>query len=230
MVVELRASRVEEEGPLQVSKWLHLPVLLDADEMAALLDHLGKPFIYNASSVLRRGEGEISVEAFLSTYRAYVSGLKQRLLPDPSSYRAPFSALITSTRSILYRVELDGGERHLIKATRPVIQLQPHTFAYSPIDGAFRSMVRGEGVVTWGIQFSYPQIFQDPKTLKIEKIDERFPNTELFKKLQRWMRHQTRPTRFEVEGKQVNVPIRLGKQCLDWIAHHPQLQATKVAL
>jgi hypothetical protein len=43
--------------------------------------------------------------------------------------------------------------------------------------------------------------------------------------MQQWVRSHTIATPFEVEGKKVNVPIRLGKECLSRINSHPQLQA-----
>jgi hypothetical protein len=52
-----------------------------------------------------------------------------------------------------------------------------------------------------------------------------FPNTTLFKRLQQWVRSHTIATPFEVEGKKINVPIRIGKRCLNWIHVHPQLRA-----
>jgi hypothetical protein len=52
-----------------------------------------------------------------------------------------------------------------------------------------------------------------------------FPNTVLFHQIQRWMRGATIPTPFLVDGKGVNVPLRLGKRCLSWINTHAQLKA-----
>ena len=69
-------------------------------------------------------------------------------------------------------------------------------------------------------------LYQD-QHLQVLTVKEglQFPNTAVFKKMQQWTRMYTIATPFEVEGKKVNVPIRLGKQCLQWIHHHPQLQA-----
>jgi hypothetical protein len=112
----------------------------------------------------------------------------------------------------------------------PIIQLQAHTLFYSQLDGQVRSMVRGEGEIHWGIQFSYPQIYQNAQTGQIEKIEdnEKFPNTALFRRLQRWVRDHTRATPLEVGGKRVNLPARLGKQCFSWINRHPQLLAAGI--
>ena len=96
---------------------------------------------------------------------------------------------------------------------------------YSEHDGKFRPMVFGLDSVTWGLQFSYPQLFMDGRTKEAFAVveSEEFPNTALFHQLQRWMRQNTLPTPFLVDGKRVNSPIRLGKACLPWINRHPQL-------
>jgi len=51
-----------------------------------------------------------------------------------------------------------------------------------------------------------------------------FPNTALYRSVQRWMRAHTIPTPFHVNGKKINVPMRLGKKCLPWISEHCQLK------
>lgn len=219
-------STAELEGPFQVSMWLTLPALMDAQELGCLFEALGEFRIHRIGSVLSRQEGNISREAFLACYGAYIGDLKEGRAPTDPRYRQYLSAALTVDDEAVYAVALPD-ERHIIKIRRPVLQLQPHTLGYSPLDGKFRSMVRGENTVSWGVQYGYPQVFQNPKTGAIEKIDqsESFPNTALFRKLQRWVRHNTLPTPFEVGGVRTNVPIRLGKQCFSWINRHPQLVA-----
>jgi len=85
----------------------------------------------------------------------------------------------------------------------------------------------GLGSVFWGIQMSYPQIYQDPKTMELMEIEES-PNMELFQKIRGWVRDATRATPFIVEGKRVNSPIRIGKNCLSWIGRHPQLRVLQI--
>ena len=123
---------------------------------------------------------------------------------------------------MVYTVPVDG-DRQIIKVKKPVIQMQAHRIGYSSLDGKFRPMVMGKESISWGIQFSYPQIYEDSgKVVKVNESDQ-FPNTARFKKMQRWMRRHTIPTPFLADGKRVNVPMRLGKQCLPWINTHPQL-------
>jgi len=220
----LRISSAKQEGSYQASKWLSVQVLLDASEMNLLLQVLGDFFIYQAGSICKVTEGLISKESFLEIYADYVRTLKDGKLPDDSLFRSMFSSIFTRTTDLLYTIPFEH-DRHLIRVTKPVVQLQAHRMHYSAEDGLFRPMIFGPEGISWGIQFSYPQIFQDNQTHEIQQVFEsgRFSNTELFRTLQRWIRHHTVPTPFLADGKRTNTPMRLGKECLAWINQHPQL-------
>lgn len=212
-------------GPhFQASKWLKYPVLLDTDEMQELMLHLGKFWIVQTSGVIPLGQAIISSEVFLEVYHHYMVTLKRGEVSQDPRQRSFFSAIFTTTLEALYLVKINSG--CLVKVQQPVIQLQAHRFDYSFADETFRSMVLGYESIQWGLQFAYPQLYQNEK-LQIFSFKEQaqFPNNSLFKRLQHWIRHQTIATPFEVQGKRTNVPIRLGKQCLSWINTHPQLQA-----
>ena len=223
--LKLRESTPEQEGLLKVSKFLSLQVLIDDTEMEQLVASLPSFQIIAANGVTEQGKGEVNPKDFLQTHASYIDVLKNGELPDPKDYRARFYDSWTVDTDLLYAVPV-GDRQQLIKSTKPLIQLQAHQIAYAQSDGRFRPMGMGKNAITWGIQFSYPQLYQDPKTQELEKVDqsERFPNTSLFRKLQQWVRKNTVPTPFEVDSKRSNVPMRLGKQCLEWINQHPQLR------
>lgn len=217
-------ERPQAGQALQASKWLQIPLLLDTAEMKDLLDTMGELWIVLTTGVTQKGAGFISKEEFLNCYQAYVEALKTGEMPSDSRIRPYFSAALTCTLDPLYTVPV-GESQQLIKVDRPVIQLQQHRFDYSNADGKFRSMVFGMNSILWGIQFSYPQLFQD-EHLQVKQVREiaEFPNTAVFKRLQKWVRVNTVATPFIVEGRLINVPIRLGKQCFSWINNHPQLK------
>lgn len=220
---QLRVSTLAEPL-LQVSKWLKCQLLADIGEMGDLLDKLGDFSIYLTGCVTKKGEGSLSKSEFLNDYACYIEALKRGELPDSSQYRLPFSSVFTASHEAMYVVPL-SSEQQLIRACRPVIQLQAHSLDYSHADGKFRSMVLGKDSVVWGIQFSYPQMYQNNAAKQVEAVVDSpaFPNTHLFHLLQRWIRDNTIPTPFLVDGKKINVPMRLGKGCLSWINRHPQL-------
>jgi hypothetical protein len=213
-------------GPsLQASKWQKCPVLLDVNEMGELFKALGSFWIIQISGLIPTGQEIIGQEAFLEVYSHYIDSLKRGENTTDSRLRPYFSSVLTTNLESLYTVTIN--ETHgLVKVHQPVIQLQGHRFDYSFADGKFRSMVLGYDSILWGLQFSYPHLYQNDQ-LEVFTVREgaQFPNTALFKQLQKWMRMHTIATPIEVEGKRVNVPIRLGKQCLSWINSHPQLKA-----
>lgn len=229
-MAELRISTTDE-APLQASKWLKSQMLIDAEEMRQLFDSMGNFHLFLSGALSKRGKGEISKEEFLKCYQAYIACLSDGKLPEPSTYRHSFSPILTKNPDALY-VILMGEDQQLIRAAKPIIQLQAHNIGYSPVDGKFRSMVFGNDSIPWGIQFSYPQLFQDNSTKQVEQTrhSPQFPNTELFQILQKWVRNHTVPTPFSVSGEEMNVPIRLGKQCLSWINRHPQLVAKNISI
>lgn len=204
-------------SPFQASKWQKSPLLIDVDEMRALLAALGQFWIVQISGVIPIGQEIIAHETFLEVYYHYIHALKKGENAADPRVRLYFSTVFTTFLEALYAVQVN--EKHyLVKVQQPVLQLQAHRFDYSSVDGTFRSMVMGTNAIPWGIQFSYPHLYQD-ENLQVLTVREgvQFPNTVLFKRLQQWVRANTIATPFEVEGKRINVPIRLGKQCLSWI-------------
>lgn len=220
----LRLSTPAQEGVLRASKSLKMPLLLDEEEMESLLTHLGAFQIYVVSEVVSLEHMLISKQDFLEKYKEYVQALKRGERPDEMRFRRYFSSVFTTTPEALYAMQV-GEDRFLVKPIKPVIQLQAHHFFVSSVDGKFHSMVLGKESVTWGIQFSYPQLAQDPLTHAFSKVRDtpEFPNTAIFTRLAKWVRQNSVPTPFIFQGKQQFVPIRIGKKCFSWIKRHPEL-------
>ena len=181
------------EAPMQASKWLKCPVLLDIDEMKALFDHLGNFYIVRTSGILPIGHETISKEEFLDCYASYIESLKKGVLPNDKRINSYFTSVFTRTAEALYATLVDP-QRQMVQVDQPVVQLQNHRFVCGE-DKKFHSMVFGLNSIYWGLQFSYPQLYQD-KNLQVFKVNEssEFPNTTLFKLIQRWMREHTKPT------------------------------------
>ncbi len=227
----LQLSTPALQGVMRASKWLKHQVLLDESEMRDLFAALSPFEIFVVSEPVTRETLQIEKEDFLQKYAAYVNALKAGILPEERELRRYFSAVFTSTREALYAMEA-GKERYLVKTIKPVVQLQIHHFFVSNIDGKFHSMVLGKDSITWGIQFSYPQIFQSPTTYAYAKVDnsQEFPNTALFHRLVKWLRSHTLPTPFVFQNKRSNEPIRIGRNCLQWIERHPGLVSHQVQI
>ncbi len=224
MATAVRMS-TNAEPTLQASKWQKCQVLLDAEEIEALFADLGEFELYLCGSVMPRGESLLSHARFLEKYREYVTELKNGIIPDLNRYRSFFSALMTVTPEAIFAIPVES-DKELIRVAKPIVQLQTLNIHYSTLDGKFHAGVFGKDSIVWGIQFSYPQLYQDPQTKQIEQVrtdTKQFPNSVLFTRLQKWMRQHTTPTPFIAQGVKINVPIRIGKRVLAWINTHPQL-------
>ncbi len=224
MPFNIPLSTPEIEGRLQVSKWLKYQVLLDVDEMEDLLSALDPFSIYVVSEPVEEQKSCLEKSDFLNAYALYIAALKEGRTIDERPLRPYFSSIFSTSSSLLYALRL-SPQKVLIKPLKPVLQLQLHHFFASELDGKFYPMALSDASTSWGIQFSYPQLYQDPKTQEIKKVTSTpdFPNTALFIKLVKWIRAHTMPTPFLFQGKKSYSPIRIGKQCLDWIENHPGL-------
>lgn len=210
---------------MQVSKWLDVAALLDVAELQALRDALPPFSIFFNGVVVDAQKDRISWEAFLGVYSDYIQALKGGRLPSESACRPYFSSVWTVDDSAVLLSETPGGQV-IPRPWQPVVQLQLHRFSISDIDGKIRSMVFGQDTVFWGIQWSFPQLFMDPETREIIKLthNDLNGNFAFFRELQRWMRHNTEPSVFLVNGQSVAAPIRIGKSCKEWVVGHPQLK------
>lgn len=215
----LKTSTPAQEGVYQGSKYLKFQVLCDAEELRTLFESIQPCWLFLLTGV---GDGKaITTEKFLAEYSSWVELLKQGKLPTDSQLRQILAAALTAELDALWKQEVPGS-RFIVKMAKPVVQVQAHFFTYSDLDGVFRPNTMGAKNIFWGLQFSFPQIYQDPKTMELLEVEE-FPNAELFQKIKHWVREYTRATPFVVGGKKTNVPIRLGKNCFSWIHNHPQL-------
>ncbi|MEM8727908.1 MAG: hypothetical protein AAGE99_04280 [Chlamydiota bacterium] len=227
----MQLSHPKVEGVMQPSKWLSHRALLDVREMEALFKSLPPFSIYNVSELVALEEALISHEQFLSKYIDYVTSLKAGLIPDEKELKPYFSAAFSCTGDSLYAIELKEG-KCIVRPKKPVVQLGLHHFTFSEEDHAFHSMVHSKRGVTWGIQFAFPQLYSNSIENDVVEVykNSRFPNTELFKTLAKWMREKTTPTPFKVRDRPIHATFRLGKGCRSWIHTHAQLETVGLSV
>lgn len=210
--------------PMEASKWLTCQLLIDEEELRSLFLELPSFRIFRTNKLLPLEQIELSHESFLSQYQTYIQTLRNGILPEEELYRDLFSSIFTVTSDLLYALPI-GQSGYLVRVIKPVVQLQHHRLHYSKEEGKLRSKNFGPENITWGIQYSYPQLFKDADTEEVFKVrtDPNFPNTALFLGIQRWARNHTLPTPMIIQDKKNPQSFRLGKNCFSWINHHPQL-------
>lgn len=220
----LRISTPDKEGVMQTSKWLKHAALLSSEEMKNLLLSLGSFLILDVSRVVSLEKAFITPEDFLEKYSDYVTSIQKNLPPQENIWRPYFSSIFTINTDKIYAMKV-GENKFLIKALEPVVQLQMHYFLHSKVDKKFYSNVQSKDSVSWGIQFSYPQVYQRPHDQSYVRVDgkEGFPNSSLFHHLVKWLRLNTLPTPFLYEGKRNVVSFRIGKQSFTWAGLHSDL-------
>lgn len=213
----LRISEPSSEGVFQASKWLKIQVLLDGDEMKSLIAALEPFWIFPITGVV---DGKpIEHPFFIAEYSRWIDELKSGIIP--TNQRRITASVFIDDLDALWLQQVGEG-KFLTKMAKPVVQVQAHTFSYS--EGEFRPMSMGTTSIFWGLQFAFPQLYQDPKTMEFHETKP----SPLFRKIQLWMRENSRATPFIVGDKKINSPIRLGKQCFSWINSHPQLIEQKI--
>jgi len=217
-----RISTPSQEGFYQASKWLKFQVLVDRSELSELFQRMGNFGIYPLTGLLDEPQVLMPKETFLSEYGSWIGGLQQGIIPTDVQLRKILACAWSADANALW-LQPVPKEKFLMKISQPVIQCQTHSFTYSEVDGVFRPMSMGLNAIFWGIQISYPQIYQDPKSMELLKVGES-ANSYLFSTIRQWVRDVTRPTPFVVSGLKTNVPIRTGKQCFAWIDAHSQLK------
>ncbi len=220
----LRTSTPEQEGIYQGSKYLKYPLLCDADELRNLFEQISPFYIYRLTGL---SDGNpISQGQFIDEYGSWIAKLKAGSVPEDGELKRLLACAFVTDPEALWKQAVPQS-RYIVKVSRPLVQVQAHFFTYSPLDGVFRSMTMGPNSIFWGLLFSFPQVYQDPKTQELMEVEESEEFT-LFQKIKLWVRNETRATPFIADGKRTNVPIRLGKQCFSWIHHHPQLKMVSV--
>lgn len=214
------------------SKWIHFDLLVETAVMQDLLQHLGEPLhLFSVLGVANRQEHVISQNVFLDVWQRYIDTLKAGNIPNDADFRFYLTCALTKTLSALRAVDV-GNNREIIIAYEPLLQMQIHRFTYSHQDATFHSMAFGDKSISWGVRISYPQLFQYPETRVVEDAlnASTFVNAELFSKLRSWIRSSTQATPFMVDGKKVNNPMRIGKECFSWINNHAQLKACGLSI
>ncbi|MBU6383932.1 MAG: hypothetical protein KGQ49_05485 [Verrucomicrobia bacterium] len=222
----LRISTPEREGTYQGSKYLKYQVLCDENELGRLFQRLGAVWMYRLTGL--NDGAPIEPGRFLLEYAQWMAALREGRVPSDQALRSLLASAWTVEPDALWKQEVPG-KQYIVKLAKPVVQVQAHFFTYSALDEVFRPMTMGPGNIFWGLQFSFPQIYQDPKTMEFLEVEE-CPNATLFQTIKQWVRDETRATPFVVAGKKTNVPIRLGKGCFSWIHRHPQLNEQKIGV
>jgi hypothetical protein len=188
----MKIEIVPKKEEYLVSKWLTSSFLVNDDEFINFQSEMGDFSLFLTGRVLSSIDPVSHVDFSPNSL-------------DPM--------LMTYDVNHVYAYGVSEGN-YLIYPRFPVIQVREHKFMWTH-DDRIMTMSSGKDSISWGLNFSYPQIFYDPRIKKIVEVfkEKESPNTIGFKKLQKWVRDFTKPAQFIRGGKKINATFRIGKNC-----------------
>jgi len=194
---------------MEASKWIAHRILLTVSELKELFDFLEPIKLYNISQVLSSPEFEIPIPEFIDKYALYLKRLENRDKNPTKDLRHYFSCAMSQSENDFELKEINN--KFMAKMISPAIQLRAHSYIITD-DDRIVSMATGSTSVSYGLQFSYPQLFRHPKTHEMVNVynNSDYPNGDCFRKLASWVRKHTRPVKLTINDKVVIAPFRQG--------------------
>ena len=225
LIETMRISTPSKEGVLQASKWQHVRMLLDPSELREFFQHLNYFYLVNIAKVCKKEDVIVNVGIVIDAYSEYITALKAVDKFDDKQYRQTFSLALSKSLDPFYLMEVKE-DCFLVKLTQPIIRMQLFSFHYIEEEKQFISTQNSKSSISWGLEFSFPQFYQDVDTCQpIEVLkDKDNLNTQVFKILQRWAREFTMPVPFIIHKNKHVAPFRLGKKCAPWINGYRTMQ------
>lgn len=216
----LRTSTVEIEGEYKCAKWLHHAVLFSESELEDFLSCLGPCFFLPLAEPVSQGSWCVRKEVVIDRYREYLEMVRNQSDLPSSTVRRFFSLGLTSSLEDVYALPL-SGDRIFIKPCRPIVQVQLYR-CYFSAEKKFHPMILHPNSFSFGLQFSYPQIYEDPHTHQFSKVlqDVTFSNTKVYKNIVSWIRSHTKPFTVVADGIVIPAPFRVGKGGEDPLSYH----------
>jgi hypothetical protein len=200
----------------QGARWLKIQALLDDRELSSLMQTLEPFAIYPLSGAMPMDAFPMPREQYLGIYRDWIEGLKMGIVP--TSFGTLNASMWTRSQDSHWFLPFPD-KRVVAKPKEPFLQVQVHHMGYSLADHVFRPMSLNQDAIFWGLQFSFPQIYEHPEMGIVESKGH--VNLSLFHTVRKWSREHTIPTPMNRK----NLPIRIGKNCLSWVNSHPALLA-----
>jgi hypothetical protein len=221
MLEKLKKNSPKNMGPYLGSKWIHYHFFIDQNELEELLAAFNTCYLFPIGKMFLNYENNLQVK-IIKEYKSVIENLKSKVV-NLNSINSIFPIAISKTIDAFYLYS-PKDNLHTIKIEKPVLQLQVGTFRYSSITQTIQLNSLGSDTIFWGFKLSYPQIFQDPKSNQIVKVNANFDNFSYFALVRKWIRENTYPVRFKINQKKIVTPLRIGKKCISWINFHPQLK------
>lgn len=211
------ASRERYKKP-HFSKWQKIQVLLDPVELKALLQYLSPIFILNTSGVIPREKISIQVDEFVRIYEQYIAILQGKISREKISLSYALSQRLEN-----FCMVQPSSNKYICRMIQPDVQIQTYSLLLDEF-GKPLSQVFSTDATSFGLQLSYPAIFQDALTGQVFSTTKNtFAGWKLFSAIRNWIRSHTFPLPLHFKEKNSRLPIRLGPLAGTWITSHIDL-------
>lgn len=197
------------------SKWQKMQVLLDPIELENLLHHLSPLFLLNISEVVPYEKISLSIETLVNTYQKYIDIVRGKIPKQKINLTCA-----VSQRTDPFRVLAVTANQYICRSLQPEVHLQTYEFLLDA-RGKILPQVFSQDAISWGLQFAYPAIFQDPYSMEVfQATRASFLGWKMFSAIRHWIRIHSAPLPIEIQGKIVYLPVRIGKKAATWIQEH----------
>lgn len=221
MSLKYPLSSLEKEGKFQASKWMHVRLFLSKKELEALFHHLGSFDLVSLSKLSSIEDLIIAPDLFFSLYQEYLLALKRGQKTD----KKVFSLAMVEDPESLFFAQLKPS-LFAARLKKPCIQISLVEFSYDEELGECFFNQHAKDGISCGLQFSFPQFYEDPETRKqnVHFKDLSFSHTALFKALQQWMRNHTKPLSLYKGKNVIKTGIRVGLDGAELLKEHAEFK------
>lgn len=223
--MHLQSSHPKIEGDYRVSKWMNFQLLLNESELLELFKEIEVQHLLCLSHVGIYEDLYLSKQNYLNLYAKYLELLQKDTILESREIIKKLNVAIAYDFQDFYKIPLPD-DKILIKMKSPSIQIKPFHFVYNHELEKFLPNVCSSSTIYFGLEISFPQIFQDPKTFVIKHIfkDQKLKSAQQFKKIRSFVRDHTQPARFQIKDNVKVATFRIGKKCINFAKSCPALK------
>lgn len=166
---------------MQVSKWQEFHLRLTAEGLEGLFSELGVDNVYAV--------GRLEDEILLPT--GEYARVFRKFLTSSDDFQKELAVGLSISDDVFVQKKI--GDRLLLQPRLPYIQVRVSRYV-TTAEGKVVTGSLGKGSTVWGLSFAYPLLFMGQDAMpKNVLTEEGFPNTPLYKRLQKWVRYNTKP-------------------------------------
>lgn len=193
---------------LQASRFLKHVVLLTPDTLTELINHLHCE-VCNISKVVEKRDFK---EEFLKAYAQYYAMLLKQEV-DVFSLRS----LLTCALSLdfnAFNENILSVSRRIISVKSPVVYVRLMTYQCLANNRVI-PFALGKDVHTFGLVFSFPQLYRDPTSKENRNALKESRNAALWKSITQWIRRETQILKINTGSEMMNITFRYHPLCRD---------------